>query len=386
MRIALTIPACVLVIASASGCRDAPASPATRQIVDEHATRLVKDLGRGTKPARGPVEMLFFDGTNYFQIPTGDRTVEFEPAEMDFGVLAPGEAGRGTSRIWNIGLEPIRIARSITSCGCTSADDLTGRVIPPGGYTEFSTTMKMKSGLGEKKEKITVYFDGSPKRLAIQYYTAEVSLPVRLTPSALARELVNGQWTQVTSGQVRLEAVDGKPFRVLRSQGAPPVFVDFDPARDPPRSQYTIRWDLARLGNQIPWFWVIETDRDDCPVIDARIQHASTAPLRVPGRPWVPKDQRLLVGRVRRGESFEIATRIEYGGRNQPQPETATVSSWNPSLRAELLDVQPDGRELQYRIRLTPTAGLPPGLLYVQLAIRASGFDSPLYVIGTVVE
>ena len=45
---------------------------------------------------------------------------------------------------------------------------------------------------------------------------------------------------------------------------------------------------------------------------------------------------------------------------------------------------EPDGRELQYRIRLTPGAGLPPGLLYVQLAIRASGFDAPLYVIGTV--
>jgi hypothetical protein len=209
---------------------------------------------------------------------------------------------------------------------------------------------------------------------------------VRLTPNALARELVNGQWTQTTSGQVRLEAVDGKPFRVLRSQGAPPEFVGFDPARDAPRSQYTIRWDLTRFGTEIPWFWVIETDRVDCPVIDARIQHASTMPLRVPGRPWVPKDQRVLVGRVRRGEPFEVATRIEYGGNNKPQPDTATVSSWSPSLRAELLDVQPDGRELQYRIRLTPGADLSPGLLYVQLAIRASGFDAPLYVIGTVVE
>ena len=38
------------------------------------------------------------------------------------------------------------------------------------------------------------------------------------------------------------------------------------------------------------------------------------------------------------------------------------------------------------RLYLDPptAADLPPGLLYVQLAIRASGFDAPLYVIGTV--
>jgi hypothetical protein len=344
----------------------------------------VKDLGRGLKPQRGTVEMVLYDGRNNFAVPPGDRTIEFEPAEMNFGVLAPGDAARGTSRIWNVGLEPVRIVKSITSCGCTAADDLGGRVIPPGGYTEFSTTMSMKSGLGEKKEKITVYFEGSPQPIAIQYYTAEVSLPVRVTPSAIARELVNGQWTQTTSGQVRLTAVDGKPFRVLRSQGGPPAFVGFDPARDAPRSEYVVRWDLAPFGTAIPWFWVFETDRDDCPVIDARIQHMSTKPLTVPGRPWQPKDQRLLVGRVRRGEAFEIVTRIEYGGRNLPQTETATISSWNPALRAELLDAPAEGRELAYRIRLTPTADLKPGLLYAQLNIKASGFEVPLFVIGTV--
>jgi hypothetical protein len=342
----------------------------------------IKDMGSGLKPARGTVQI----------VPAGSLAVEFEPAQMDFGVLPPGGTARGTSRIWNVGTAPLRIMKSITSCGCTAAEDLSGRVIPAGGYTEFTTTMTMKSGTGEKMEKITVFFGGAGghrNRFAVQYYTAEVSLPVRLIPSHLAassRDRQTNRWVHTMSGNIEVRSLDGKPFRILRAHGAPPQYVGFDPASDDPRSEYTLRWDLSRFGDDIPWFWVVETDRPDAPVIDARIRHASTLPAKVDERPWEPSDQRVLVGLVSPDEPFEITAEIEFDAGHVPDPTTATVSSRSPFLRAQLVDAQRDGQILRFRVRLAVDGTAQPGLLYGAVALGASGYSTPLDIIGRLVE
>ncbi len=371
--LAIGLDACGRIPAEDSGTTETVA--VAEEPAETHDSSGVQDMGFGYKPARGPVET----------IPPGAVAVEFEPAEMNFGVLSPGMAVRGTTRLWNVGTEELRISKSITSCGCTAAENLAGRVIPPGGYTEFTTTMNMKSGLGQKKEKITVYFEPDGKRIAIQYYTAELSLPIRLAPPYLnASSRVNDQWVQTTEGEIVLIAQDGRPFSVLRAHGEAPDFVGFDPATDQPRSEYTLRWDLRRFHGVIPWFWVIETDRPDCPLIDATIRHSSTLPPKRPDRPWAPKDQRILVGTVRPGEQFEVVTKIEYGGGYPPDPTTATVVSESTLLQAELIEAQVDGQYLQLRIGLSAPDDAPPGLLYGALAVGASGFTASLPVIGSV--
>jgi hypothetical protein len=138
-----TVPCLALAAALLAGCGgDAPdaAGPVTKP--SPPAAPKVKELGLGRKPRRGEVA----------RNPAGWPPVELEPAVMDFGVLAPGQTARGTSRIWNVGSAPLKIIKSITSCGCTAAENLGGRVIPPGGHTEFTTEMTMKSGLGEARE------------------------------------------------------------------------------------------------------------------------------------------------------------------------------------------------------------------------------------------
>ncbi len=367
------LAACGRIPAEGSGNSETVA--AAEEPVNAHDPSGVQDMGFGYKPARGPAQT----------VPPGAVAVEFEPAEMNFGVLPPGTTVRGTTRLWNVGTEELRISKSITSCGCTAAEDLAGRVIPPGGYTEFTTTMNMKSGLGEKMEKITVYFEPGGERIAIQYYTAELSLPIRLTPPYLtASTRVNDQWVQTIEGEIVVTAQDGRPFSILRAHGAAPEFVGFDPATDQPLSEYTLRWDLRRFEGVIPWFWVIETDRPDCPLIDARIRHSSTLPPKPPGRPWAPKDQRVLVGTVRPGEPFEVVTKIEYGRGYPPDPTTATVVSESTLLQAELIEAQVDGQYLQFRIRVSAADNAPPGLLYGALAVGASGFTGSLHVIGAV--
>ena len=169
---------------AAEGASSAATTSAERPSSPPKVDPPARDMGSGTRPARGSVA-----GN-----PPGWAPVEFEPAQMDFGVLSPGAAVRGTTRIWNVGPEPLRIIRSVTSCGCTAAEDLAGRVIPPGAFTEFSTTMNMKSGLGEKREKITIIFEGYEAASAIHFFTAGVSLPVRVTPPHIVRWRRRPRW------------------------------------------------------------------------------------------------------------------------------------------------------------------------------------------------
>ena len=354
-----------------------PEPAATATAPTEPTAPKVKDLGLGRKPARGDVA----------RNPAGWPPVELEPQVMDFGVLAPGDTARGTSRIWNVGTAPLNILKSITSCGCTAAEDLGGRAIEPGGYTEFTTEMTMKSGLGEKQEKISIIFEGYPRAYVVQYFNAEVSLPIRLTPPHLPASKMDpqtGRWSNTTSGQIQVKSVDGKPFRILRTQGGPPQYVGFDPATDEPRSEYTLRWDLERFGDRVPWFWVVETDRPDAPVVDARIQHVSTLTPRVPDRHWQPEDQRIVVGIVPAGEPFEISTAIDCDAGTFPDPATANVTSTSPNLQVELLETQRDGQRLDYRVRVTPAAQLPPGLLYETIQLYAGGYGVPLRIIGRI--
>jgi len=351
----------------------APATVVAEQVFDPLA---VREMGKGLTPARGPVQVL----------PPGSVAIEAEPAAMNFGVLPPGATARGTVRLWNVGNEELTINESVASCGCTSLEDLAGRMIRSGGYIDFTTTMTMKSGLGEKKEKITIYFEpGRRQRAAIVYFTAAVSLPIKLDPPHLAASnRINDQWVQTRTGEVTLTALDGRPFSILRTHGLPPDFVGFDPATDAPRAQYTVRWDLDRFDGVIPWFWVIETDRPDCPIIDARVRHSSTLPARPPGRRWVPKDQRLLVGIVRKGEPFEVSTTIEYPENFAPDVSRAVVASESTQFDAELLEAQVDENHIAYRVRLTVRDAAASGLLYGTLAIGADGFTAPLYVVGRI--
>ena len=205
----------------------------------------------------------------------------------------------------------------------------------------------------------------------------------RVVPPFLeASVFADGRWTNYPSGEVKLSSMDGRPFRILRSHGQEPDFVMFDPDLDPPRSEYTVRWDVRRFGIEIPWFWVFETDHPGAPLVDARIRHVSTQVPRQKGRPWVAKDQRILAGAVRRGEPFEVVTEIEYAGDNPPDPSTAFVQTRSKNMTVKLVEAQRDGKLVQMRIRVTPAGTLEPGLFYDTLSLYASGIEAPLRIIA----
>ena len=306
--------------------------------------------------------------------------VEFEPANLNFGIVPPHTIGKGTAKIWNVGDQPLRIVKSITSCGCTSTENLAGRVIPPGGFIEFATEMEMKTGLGTKMEKVTLYFEGYGGTQVPFFFHAEVARPVRVIPPYV--DAVN----QGRTGTVEVSSLDNKPFRILKAHGLSPQFVGFDNATDEPRTQYTLKWDMSQFdGQRVPWFWVIETDHPEAPIVDVRVRHDSTRPIPPDGRPWQPKDQSVLIDVVRNGESVEIITKHEYAGNRTPMPQTARVQNLSAILDVELVGIEQKGQLLEFRVRVTPK-NAPLGLLYEHINVGSVGYMVPLRIIGRVIE
>jgi hypothetical protein len=306
--------------------------------------------------------------------------VEFEPANLNFGIVPPHTIGKGTAKIWNVGDQPLRILKSITSCGCTSAENLAGRVIHPGGFIEFATEMEMKTGLGAKKEKVTLFFEGYGQTQVMFYYNAEVARPVRVVPPYV--DAVN----QRRTGTVEVSSLDNKPFQILKAHGWAPQFVGFDPATDEPRTRYTLKWDMSQFdGQRVPWFWVIETDHPGAPIVDVRVRHDSTRPVRNETRPWQPKDQRILIDLVRNGESVEIITKHEFNGDRTPTAQTARVQNLSAILDVELVGLEQKGQLLEFRVRITPK-NAPLGMLYEHINVGSGGYMVPLRIIGSVVE
>ncbi len=375
---AATTSILALLLVAIPGCTDSPASgDSAAQPAGQPAN--AANTTNATPPVRQPI-------ANPPSRRAGMPPVRFDPPSMQFGLLAPGAVAQGTTRIYNDGPEPVRIARSITSCGCTSAERLDGRVIQPGAFTEFGTSMEMKPGLGFKKEKVTITFDGFHQPY-IYFYEAEVALAVRVSPPFIAASVrqPNGSFVQAPQGRLKVASQDGLPFSILASHGRAPSYIGFDPAVDAPRSEYSLVWNMARFaGGDIPWFWVLETDHPDAPVVDIRLRHSSTLPQNVAGRPWQPKGQRVLLGEIVNSQPVQVTVKHEFNAGRTPVPATARVRGNSSVLDVRLLGAERDGQFLKLHLELTPI-NAAPGLFYETIEVGSAGFLTDLRVIGRVV-
>lgn len=303
--------------------------------------------------------------------------VSIDPATIDFGILAPGQTASKTVVVRSLVDRDLRIAK-VTTCPCITVR-VSNMSIPARGTVNLNATMEPKPGTGAKTERIRLAFEGEDLVVVIDV-AGEVSLPVRAVPPAIdARE--------VLSGVVEVSSLDDALFTILATAGKPPVFVDFDPARQPPRNTYQLRWDLAGLDQQtMPSWWVIETDHPGAPIVDLRVMHEFTKTPRVPGRPWVPGDQRILVGNLRAGEPFDFTTKIKWPKGNPAVQTLQSVQSQSPQFTAEFIGAELAGEELTCAIRISVLPG-PRGLIYGQMMYETpDGFSAPLTIIGRLLE
>lgn len=368
MRIGLAI----LLTIAAAGCGRDDAAPAPAPQPDAPAA----------KPDR-PAPQVVRQGLP----PLTRGSLVIDPGGFALGIVAPNAEFETVATIRNIGAEPVTITVVKSTCGCTVPEDLKGQVIEPGKTIPFTTLFTAPGAVMDKTSKVLLQFGaGAEQQHALFEITATVALAVRAVPPYL--DALEG----VTEGQIRVESLDGRPFRILSAGGRPPAYADgFDPARDEPRSAYALRWSVKYADEaaceKARYWWVIETDHPDAPLVPVEIRHNCTGDRRLGGvreRQWFFTDYVALLGRVKGGEPVEAEVEIEkFGGRQTLRVDG--VQSLTPDATAELIDVQDsaDDKFTECRVRFTPRRGYE-GLLYADVLFKTETGDQDVPFLCTV--
>jgi len=288
----------------------------------------------------------------------------------------PNKAASGTVQIRNVGDRHVRILSVKASCKCTTIGNLIGTVIAPGESVPLEAELEPQPITGMRKATISVIFEGASEPFQVDL-RAEVTMAVRVSPSIL--NLASGQ----TSGHIVVAAIDGRTFNVLSANRRTPVFVDFDPEFDEPRSSYVLRWDLTQETHlrSLDRWWVIETDHPDAPLTDAWVRHLSTIDLSGRNRSWQVPARRSIIGYVDQGGSKDFTIDVKKIGNDA----IYTVRSMASDFNAELVSFERKGADAVCTVRITPKAGFT-GLLYGPIELLATSDACRHDVIGKVRE
>jgi len=203
--------------------------------------------------------------------------VTVDQANVELGFITPRSTINHTFRITNTGGIPLKVMAVKPSCTCTTTINLDGKVIAPGATLEVPASMRAPASTGQKQVMVNVVLQGLPKVIELRM-AGEIAFPVRATTSVQGKDVPYVDADTDPSrvrGTVKLKSTDGKPFLVRAVQGQPPMVEAFDPAKDAPRAEYTVAYDLTRLP-KVPPYLVIETDHPGARLIDLRVRHATT--------------------------------------------------------------------------------------------------------------
>ena len=285
--------------------------------------------------------------------PAANAKVIAMPAGLDFGVVAPHTLLEGNFKLVNTSDKPLKILGAQPSCQCTTID-ITGKEIPAQvggvpGMLEVPVTMKV-SATGIKIAQVKVVVEGEPLPITLDL-RAEVAYAVRLAIADAAGKMQ--PYVDAAEDASRLKGVaqvfssDGKPFRVLSVQGAAPEFVNWNAASDAPLAKYEVRFALAgEPCGQVPKYLLVETDRADARMIDARVRHECT---RISPALDIA-EFRSNVGVIPTGGAGTFDIEIKKMGNNK----IASVKSLDAQFSAQLVGQRADGSSLMVTILLTP--------------------------------
>lgn len=194
-----------------------------------------------------------------------------EPSVLDMGLLVPENEYVKTVVLTNNTSSPMRIARAIADCGCTTPT-WPDEPIAPGASVETAITMKPGEKQGVRLDK-KVTFDvegGEPVTISV---VAEVQLFIRHAPDAVQAP-ADGE--QAAPAEIVLESADGVPFRVLEVS---PAVAPADAAWASKANRHTVRidWESWRAANR-PLRMKIVTDHELAPDMSVSIRRAPAQP------------------------------------------------------------------------------------------------------------
>jgi hypothetical protein len=209
--------------------------------------------------------------------PATGASIAVDRSTVDLGFITPRSTIEHTFRLTNTGGVPLKVMAVKPSCTCTTTINLDGTVIAPGATLDVPASMRAPASTGQKQVVVNVVLQGIPNVVELRM-VGEIAFPVRATTSVQGKDVpyvdADSDPSRVR-GAVKLKSTDGKPFLVRAVQGQPPVIEAFDPAKDAPRAEYTVAYDLTQLP-RVPPYLVIETDHPGARLIDLRVRHATT--------------------------------------------------------------------------------------------------------------
>jgi len=307
-------------------------------------------------PAPAPAEQAASD-----EPVDGPPPLRVEPEVLDFGIIPPSVTKEGVVKLINTGTKELEILTVQPSCKCTTLEDISGKKIPAGGSIDLRANMKAQSAPGRKGAEIKVLIDGYTQVVTVQL-KQEVSLPVRVSPSYL--NVVKGN---PTKGRTVIESIDKQPFRICAIGGKRPNLVGFDPDKDAPRNQYILDWDFERdfTPGEAKRYWILETDREDCPLVDIFVRHESTVTL--PRGP-VPSDYRHTFGRKEQGTAVDFVLDVTKMGSDE---KIVAAASASPECKIELIGSSTEGEVTHINLRVVPNDDLV-GLSWVPFTVYTS--------------
>ena len=365
----LGVMACVL--AGLGGCGDGGES-AEAPIAPSQATGKPKS-SQATRSLVGAA-----DSTIIAPMANEEPPLELVPPILDFGVVPPNTQVKGQVRLFNRGDSPMLILAAEPSCKCTALDDIAGSTIEPGESIELGAVLDAAPNIGPKTANIKILVDGYPvvKLLNLE---AMISLPVRPIPS-----LINAVRGQNRKGRLIIEAIDDVPFSICSVHGQEPTYLGFDPSVDQPRSKYVLQYDLDTIPEPFPRYLIVETDREDVPVVDVYLRHESTLP-QVNRRMMLSGGYRFPLGRIKQGGNTDIEIPFK-----DPSSPLSGVVCLLPGVEADLIgtrreETPADGIVTYALLRITPGPDFT-GVLYAPLEmVSAAGDVAGFDVFGVVV-
>jgi hypothetical protein len=290
------------------------------------------------------------------------------PTNLDLGFMRPNETAVGTVTLRNTGTEPVRVLAVTPSCKCTTTTDIVGKEIPAGGTATFDTTLEGAPVPGVRTSTIRVVVEGATAPIEIKV-KGEVSQAVRAIPAYL-----NCVGSKNLSGRLVVESIDKRPFRILSAHGSAPVIGGWDPASDEPRSTYLLSYDLGDGMQDLPSFWIVETDHPDSPLVDLKVRHESVS-AKLAAR---LADYRANAGRISPG----MAGTASFTSMDPQEPIlSATSLSPDATIDVERVDAVEGGTRATITVK--PRVG-HEGLLIVPATLSMPTKTQEVLIFATV--
>ncbi|MBX3374826.1 MAG: DUF1573 domain-containing protein [Phycisphaeraceae bacterium] len=287
------------------------------------------------------------------------NSVRFEPAEMVIEPVRSGSFLDTSFDVVNDGVATLRVLAMKPDCKCTTIEDLAGREIGPGDRITVHARIDARQAPASQTNRIQFVFENLGQREYV--IRTEVHRALIADPPFLRMD-------SSPAGDVAIASADGAPFRILRADGADPVFIGFDPATEAPRNTYRLAWDLSAFdpdtcvdprGRTMPRYWLVETDHPEMRLVVLPVRHVPCTLPDLPsaGRRWFMTPDFIVLDPLAAGVTEEITLRMRWLPNASKTDLIRSATTTSNAIEVELGGMARAGAETDVLLRVRATPG-----------------------------